>query len=68
MVLLEDEAELRDLLAEVLEESGYTVLKARDAADALRTCSERHAPIDLLLTDVILPEMSGRSSPPASTS
>lgn len=60
LLLVEDQEELRDLLAEVLEGSGYTVLKARDCMDALRICDERETPIHLLLTDVIMPQMSGR--------
>ncbi len=60
VLLVEDEEDLRDLLAEALEASGYTVLKARDCADAIRICGEREAPIHLLLTDVIMPRMSGR--------
>ena len=60
VLVVEDEEALRDLLAEVLEHSGYRVLKARDCTDAIKICTEREEPIHLLLTDVIMPQMSGR--------
>ena len=60
VLLVEDEAELHDLLAEVLEDTGYTVLRAGDGAEAVKVCAERERPIDLLLTDVVMPGMSGR--------
>jgi len=59
VLLAEDEEAVRDLMEELLHRSGYTVLKARDARDAL-LIGERHAgPIHLLVTDVIMPGMSG---------
>ena len=61
VLLVEDEPEVRDLAREILEASGYTVLQACDAQDAV-FMAERHAgPIDLLLTDVIMPRQSGRA-------
>jgi signal transduction histidine kinase/ActR/RegA family two-component response regulator len=60
LLVVEDEDELRDLLAEVLETSGYTVLQAQNCADAIKLCAEREGSIDLLLTDVVMPQMSGR--------
>jgi signal transduction histidine kinase/CheY-like chemotaxis protein len=60
ILLVEDEAELRELLAEVLEDHGYAVLRAGDGGEAVTLCAERERPIDLLLTDVIMPGMSGR--------
>ena len=60
ILLVEDEEEVRDLAREFLEASGYTVLNAHDAGEAL-TMAERHAdPIHLLLSDVVMPQMSGR--------
>jgi CheY-like chemotaxis protein len=60
VLLVEDEAALRILIRQVLESKGYRVLEARHGPDALFV-SERHkGPIDLLLTDVVMPEMSGR--------
>ncbi len=59
ILLVEDEEGLRELAKEVLEEQGYTVLEARDAREAVRL-SEHHAgPIHLVLSDVVMPQMSG---------
>jgi CheY-like chemotaxis protein len=59
ILLVEDETHVRELVAQVLQASGYTVLTAADPAAAL-TLSDRHpGPIHLLLTDVVMPEMSG---------
>jgi PAS domain S-box-containing protein len=61
VLLVEDEPEVRDLAREILEGSGYTVLQACDALEAV-FIAERHAgPIHLLLTDVIMPRQSGRA-------
>jgi CheY-like chemotaxis protein len=61
VLLVEDEAEVRDLAREILEGGGYAVLQACDAQEAV-LMAERHAgPIHLLLTDVIMPRQSGRA-------
>ena len=59
ILLVEDEEPVRELLQEVLEDLGYTVLAAPDGRAAI-TVSEAHAgPIALVLTDIIMPGMSG---------
>jgi GAF domain-containing protein/CheY-like chemotaxis protein len=59
ILLVEDEDSVRDLAREILEGRGYTVLEARDGSQALEI-SEAHAgAIALLLTDVVMPGMSG---------
>lgn len=59
VLLVEDEAELRGLFRETLEDGGYTVLVARSGSEALEISAEYQEPIDLLLTDVIMPHMTG---------
>jgi two-component system, cell cycle sensor histidine kinase and response regulator CckA len=61
LLLVEDEEEVRTLAREVLEGSGYTLLEATTASDAI-LIAERHVGlIDILLTDVVMPRMSGRA-------
>jgi two-component system sensor histidine kinase EvgS len=60
ILLVEDDDDVRQLVHCLLEAGGYRVIAARHAGEAL-VISERHsAPIHLLLTDVVMPEMSGR--------
>ena len=59
ILVVEDEAMVRDLTLEVLKESGYTVISAERPDDALRISEQNQGPIDLLLTDVVMPGMSG---------
>jgi PAS domain S-box-containing protein len=60
VLLVEDEDELRTLAREILEGYGYTVFEAGQPTDALLVGDRHTGPIDLLVTDVVLPEMSGR--------
>ena len=59
ILLVEDETGVRDLARDLLELQGYTVLEARDGLEALRIVAERDEPIALLLTDVVMPGLSG---------
>jgi CheY-like chemotaxis protein len=59
ILVAEDEASVRELVGETLTGSGYVVLEAGHGAEAIR-CSERHAgSIDLLIADVVMPQMGG---------
>ncbi len=60
MLLVEDEEGVRSLSRQVLQGCGYTVLEARDGAEALRLCAEHEGPVHLLVTDVVMPQFGGR--------
>jgi len=59
ILVVEDEDTLRTLIRTLLEQSGYTVMEAKSGADALQAAQEHDAAIQLLLTDVIMPGLSG---------
>jgi two-component system cell cycle sensor histidine kinase/response regulator CckA len=59
ILLVENEFALRDLMRRFLEASGYSILGARDGDEALTLATAHPTPIDLLLTDVVMPGMSG---------
>ena len=60
ILLVEDEADVRILVRDVLRGAGYEVLDAVDGEHALELSANERADIHLLLTDVIMPKMSGR--------
>ena len=60
ILLVEDEASLRSLLTMVLQKFGYTVLAAQDSTEAIQVSAQHAGPIHLLVTDVVLPDLSGR--------
>jgi PAS domain S-box-containing protein len=60
VLLAEDEDEVRALVRQVLQGGGYTVLEARDGAEALAVATRYDGPIDLLVTDVVMPGVDGR--------
>ena len=59
ILVVEDEDPVRTLLRRILIDHGYRVLEARDGADGLRRSQEHGGEIHLLLTDVVMPEMTG---------
>lgn len=60
ILLAEDEDVVRALSRQVLEACGYTVLEARDGAEALEILQRQGDEIDLLITDVVMPHLGGR--------
>lgn len=59
ILLVEDDTSLRELTTSVLGSMGYKVLEAPDAETALTLASDLNVHIDLLLTDILMPKMSG---------
>jgi CheY-like chemotaxis protein len=60
VLLVEDDEMVRDLTSRLLKNWGYTVLVAPDGTDALRQIESYRGHVDLLVTDVVMPGMSGR--------
>jgi PAS domain S-box-containing protein len=60
ILVAEDEEALRRLITELLTAAGYEVLAAADAQQAVAIAEKRGKPIDLLLTDMVMPGLSGR--------
>ena len=60
LLLVEDEAAVRSSARRLLERQGYHVLEARHGADALRIVEESSRSIDLVVTDLVMPEMGGK--------
>ncbi len=59
IILVEDEETVRQLAAEVLTTYGYQILEAANGSAALALCAQYQEPIHLLISDVIMPELSG---------
>jgi CheY-like chemotaxis protein len=59
ILLVEDEEIVRNLTRQILEDCGYSVIEARNGLEALELCSNGDCEIDLLVTDVVMPQMGG---------
>jgi len=62
VLIVEDDDGLRKLAGTVLKQRGYKILEAENGEDALRVSEEYDGQIDLLLTDVVMPKMSGKET------
>jgi two-component system cell cycle sensor histidine kinase/response regulator CckA len=60
ILLVEDEEAVRTIVSKILQNKGYTVLEAHHGPEALEICQAHEGPIHLMVTDVIMPHMSGR--------
>jgi two-component system cell cycle sensor histidine kinase/response regulator CckA len=60
ILLVEDEDTVRKLVRMILEDCGYLVLCARDGREGLALCETHIGPIDLVVSDVVMPELGGR--------
>jgi two-component system cell cycle sensor histidine kinase/response regulator CckA len=60
ILLAEDEQDVREVAREFLESGGYTVIEARDGAEALKKVEKHQGAIDLLITDMVMPGMNGQ--------
>ncbi len=59
ILLVEDDAEVRSVALRILRKNGYRVLEAANGADALKVCEAEGIPVDLVVTDIVMPEMGG---------
>jgi len=59
ILVVEDEQSVRELIVQLLGDAGYRVIDAADGTNAIRLCREHDGEVHLLLTDVVLPKMSG---------
>ncbi|MFO0731526.1 MAG: response regulator [Nitrospiraceae bacterium] len=60
ILLVEDEPSVRDLVRDELAKAGYQVIEATNGVEACLVATQQSGPIDLLLTDVVMPGMNGR--------
>jgi PAS domain S-box-containing protein len=60
ILLVEDDANVRKVTSTVLSRAGYTVIEAGDGVEALEIAERRYREVDLVITDVVMPNMGGR--------
>jgi PAS domain S-box-containing protein len=59
VLVVEDEDGVRALTSRVLQKNGYKVLEARHGLEALQICKQQDTPVNLVVTDVVMPKLSG---------
>lgn len=57
ILIVEDDQQLREALKIKLEKEGYKIMIAKNGAEGLNTCNQKH--VDLILLDIVMPEMDG---------
>lgn len=60
ILLVEDETSVRELISQYLRDMGHTVVEASHGAEALEVARRYQGPLDMLVTDMVMPKMSGR--------
>ena len=60
LLVVEDDESVRTMIARLLQSEGYEVLQAEDGREALELIERRSGPVDLVITDVVMPKMNGR--------
>ena len=60
ILIVDDETYVRTVMCAILERAGYTTLNATNGQDALALCREHGQRVELLITDVLMPQMGGR--------
>jgi CheY-like chemotaxis protein len=60
VLVVEDEEELLSLIASTLEAQGFTTSRTTSPRHAVKFCAEIRGDLDLLITDIIMPEMNGK--------
>ena len=60
ILLVEDEEAVRSIVSKILQNKGYSVLEAHHGNEALQICEHHEGPIHLMVTDVVMPQVSGR--------
>ncbi|HHJ06895.1 MAG TPA: PAS domain S-box protein, partial [Anaerolineae bacterium] len=61
LLVVEDDSVIREMIVGILRQYGYTVLEAADGLQALQSLEAHCAKVDLLLTDVVMPQMDGKT-------
>lgn len=60
VLLVEDDKMMRDMAIQLMEQIGYTVIQAKSPREAIATCKSEDTHIDIILTDVVMPELNGK--------
>lgn len=59
ILIVDDEPQIRSLVRALLARMGFNLFEARDGVEALNLCKDQQFPLDVLITDVVMPKMDG---------